>query len=475
MDNPYLDVDKRIVSEIYTSSEAMDNLKVLCDVYGSRFPGTSGDLASVKWMVERLKGYDVENAHYETYKMPGWARGPARLEVTSPVKRELDCISLPFGIAGKVEAKLVDLGDGPVDAYEKRKSEIEGNIVIVSSRNPLGLIRHLHRTEKYIRSVLSGAKGWIFMNEYPAYGPQTGGVSPIIPAVSVSYEDGSFLSRLIEREKEVKVRITTTDRNMDITSYNVVCDIPGTSDDKGYVLAGSHYDGHDISQGAEDPASGAVTVIEMARVLNMVKVKLKRRVRLVCFGAEEVGLFGSYNYVAQHEAEMGDLRFMLNLDSGGRGGKKGVILHDHPELEAFLKTVADETKSEYPIFQRVSPYSDHWPFFLKSVPCGSGGDPEQIRTSAGRGYGHTRFDTVDKVGLENLRLAASNYSRLLLRIANVDEWPAKRKTKAEIDEFVKNQGYDQTVALANKVKDHIRAWKRIPADTRAWLERKSDW
>jgi hypothetical protein len=222
LDNPYLDVDKKIVSEIYTSSEALDNLKVLCDVYGSRFPGTHDDQASVKWMVERLKGYGVENAHYETYKMPGWVRGPAKLEVTSPIKRELDCISLPFGIAGKVEAKLVDLGDGPVDIYENRKSEIEGNIAMVSSRNPLGLIRHLHRTEKFMRSILAGAKGWIFMNQYPAYGPQTGGVSPIMPAISVSYEDGSFLSRLIEREKEVTVRITTTDRNMDITSYNVV-------------------------------------------------------------------------------------------------------------------------------------------------------------------------------------------------------------------------------------------------------------
>ncbi|MBT6603845.1 peptidase M28, partial [Candidatus Bathyarchaeota archaeon] len=59
MKNPYLDVDKKIVSEIYTSSGIMDNLKVLCDVYGSRFPGTPGDIGSVKYIVEKLTEYGL--------------------------------------------------------------------------------------------------------------------------------------------------------------------------------------------------------------------------------------------------------------------------------------------------------------------------------------------------------------------------------------------------------------------------------
>ncbi|MFQ6053360.1 MAG: M28 family peptidase [Candidatus Bathyarchaeia archaeon] len=474
-DNPYLEVDKKIVSEIYTSSEQMENLEVLCDVYGSRFPGTPGELGSVEWMVEKLKGYGIENAHYENFEFPGWIRGPARLEITHPIEKELECISLPHSLSGDVEAELIFLGDGPIDIYERKRDEIEGKIVMVTSANPLGMKRFLHRTEKYMRSVLAGARGWIFMNHYPAYGPPTGGISPIISAVGVSHEDGSFLSRLLEREGDVRVRITTTDRNLDMTSYNVVCDIPGTSDDEEYVLSGSHYDGHDISQGAMDPASGAVTVLEMARVLNMVKEGLKRRIRLVCFGVEEIGLFGSYNYVAQHGGEMEDLRVMLNLDSAGSPGKKGVILHGHPELETFIEQAAKEMRAEMPCFQRVSPYSDHWPFFLRGVPTGSGGDPEAIRRRTGRGYGHTRYDTVDKVEQGYLRLASANYSRLLFRIANADEWPARRKTQEEIRRFIEDQGYDQTVALAEKVKEYVRSWKEIHPDTEEWLERESDW
>ena len=474
-ENPYLDVDKEIMAEVYTSSEPMDNLKVLCDVYGSRFPGTRGDLASVKWMVEKLKDCGIKNAHYETYKIPGWKRGKATLKVTKPIKKEFDVISLPHSIGGEVEARLVYLGDGAIDDYEKRKDECEGSVVMVTSRTPLGMTRPLHRSEKYMRSVLAGAKGWIFMNHYPAYGPPTGGISPIVPAVGISYEDGSFLARLLEREDEVTVSIKTTDRNMEVDTYNVICDIPGTSDSEEFVVAGSHYDGHDISQGAVDPASGAVTIMEIARNLWKVRERLERRVRLICFGAEEIGLFGSYNYVAMHPEEMEDIRFMLNLDSGGSAGKKGVTFHDFPELEPLLKGWAAEMNAEMPADQMVSPYSDHWPFFLKSVPCGSGGDPEARRTRTGRGYGHTRYDTVDKVEMEYLRLAAANYTRFLFRVANVDEWPARRKTQEEIQEFIKKQGYDQTVTLADRVKEYVRGWGEIHPETREWLDRKSEW
>ena len=470
MRNPHLDVDKKIVSEIYTASEPMDNLKVLCDIYGSRWPGSSGDLPSVEWMVERLKGYGIENARYESFKFPGWRRGPAELEMKAPFSRDLECISLPQTIPDEVEGKLVFLGDGPVDVYEARKDEIEGNIVMVTSRTPLGMSRSLHRSEKFMRSVLAGAKGWIFMNHYEAAGPPTGTVAPIIPAIGVSYEVGTFLARRLE-EGEVNVRIKTTDENIMVETYNVVCDVGGTPGDKAHVLTGSHYDGHDISQGALDPASGAVTVMEMARVLNMVKDKLKRRIRFVCFGAEEIGLYGSYNYVLTHREEMGDMRFMLNLDSAGGPGRKGVIFDGHLELVPFLKTMEKEMKTELPTDQGISPYGDLWPYFLEGVPGGGGGDPEARRRRTGRGHGHTRNDTVDKIHLEDLRRAAANYARFLFRVANAEDWPAKRKTKRQIREFIKEKGYAETIELANRVKEHVSKWEDIHPDTRDWLKR----
>jgi hypothetical protein len=163
-------------------------------------------------MVEKLKGYGIEDAHYELQD----TRVEARLSqaYNDEAIQEGDRLqSLPTAWGG-CRAKLVWLGDSAVDTYEKRKEEIGGNIVMVSSANPLGMTRSLHRSEKFMRSVLAGAKGWIFMNQYPAYGPQTGGISPIIPSISVSYEDGMYLVRTLEREGEVNLKIKTGDKNI---------------------------------------------------------------------------------------------------------------------------------------------------------------------------------------------------------------------------------------------------------------------
>jgi len=474
--NPYLDIDKKIMAEIYTGSEPMDNLEVLCDVHGSRFPGTPGDKGSVDYMVKKFEEYGCENVHHEKFTIPGWTRGPASLEVISPIKKSFDVISLPHSIGDEVEGELVFIGPGAIDVYEERKDEIDGKIVMVTSANPPGMKRFLHRSEKFMRSVMAGAKGWIFMNHYPAYGPPTGGINPVIPAIGLAHEDGAFLTRLLDREEEVTVRIRTTDKNHDVETYNVIADVvPENPVDDEYIVVGSHYDGHDISQGAVDPASGAVTVMEISRNLNLVKDKLKRRVRCMCFGAEEIGLYGSYAYADRHEDELDKCRFMLNLDSAGNEGIKGIVFHDFPELEPLAKKYAEETKAEFTFQQKVSPYSDHWPFFLKSVPCGShGGDPTEVRT--GRGYGHTRYDTVDKVDLKYLRLAAANYTRFLFRVANEKDWNPKRKTKEEIEEFIKEQGYDRTIKLADEMREYIKEnFEEIHPETKEWLERGGAW
>ena len=464
--NPYHEVDKTILSEIYTSSKSMDNLEILCDVHGSRFPGTPGDLGSVEFMVKKLKEYGCENVHKETFEIPGWRRGKAVLEITSPIKKTLEVISLPHSVAGEIEATLVDLGNGHPDVYKQK--QINGNIAMVSSKVPLGRQR-MHRSEKFSRSILAGAKGWIFMNHYPAYGPPTGGITPLIPAVGISYENGTFLQRLVKREGEVKVKIKTSDENIPVKTYNVVADIPGTSNDKEYLVTGCHYDGHDISQGALDPASGVTVIMEMARVLNMVKHRLKRRIRCLFFGAEETGLYGSRFYVKTHKEELEDCRFMLNLDSGGGSGEKGIIFTGYTELYPTMQQWAEEMNSNLPVSSRVSGASDHWPFFQNRVPTGNGGDPNRVYT--GRGYGHTRYDTIDKLELKYLQLAAVNYSRILLRMSNMENWPIKRKTQDTIDELVKQSMPRDAVNIRQQVLEYVQTWKTVHPDTKEWITR----
>ncbi|MFP3952201.1 MAG: M20/M25/M40 family metallo-hydrolase [Candidatus Bathyarchaeia archaeon] len=467
-------IDKRILGEVHSSNEPMDNLVVLCDEYNSRWPGSGDDRLACEYMVEKLEEYGLDEPHMEKFTHPGWIRGNSTLTITEPETKEIPCIALPMTCQGSVEADLVYLCDGPVEVYEERQDEIEGNIVMVTSRTPLGMRRSLHRSEKYQRSVLAGAAGWIFMNHYPAYGPPTGGISPIIPAVGVSYEDGSYLARQLRRKGRVRVRLETNCDNIEVETWNVVADLPGTGDDEELTIYGAHYEGHDIAVGALDDATGAVCVMEAARVLAKEQENLKRPIRFILFGSEEIGLYGSRAYVKDHQDQMDDIRFMLNFDAAGRAGRQGFNLSGHKELEPFFEDIAEAIGVDIPIWQSISPYSDHWPFLLEGVTTCRMGDPEEARRRGGRGFGHTMYDTVDKADLRAIRECVANSAIAALRVVNTDEWPAKKRTQKEIEELVQKQGYEETVDLGKRLKKYLSERRGdLRPETEEYLERLS--
>ena len=80
------------------------------------------------------------------------------------------------------------------------------------------------------------------------------------------------------------------------TAWNIVGELRGKTHPEEVIIVGCHYDGHDISQGANDPLSGMVVVTEMARVLSAYAGDgLARTVRFIAWSNEEVGLFGAYH------------------------------------------------------------------------------------------------------------------------------------------------------------------------------------
>ena len=317
--------------------------------------------------------------------------------------------------------------------------KMKGRIVMAGSASPADLGRWVHRKEKYERSVLGGANAFIFISESPGVGPETGSLQndqpAPIPGISICKEDGEFLTRLMERKGTVKLRLGTTDVNEPRTSWNVVADLPGKGNPNEMVILGCHYDGHDISQGAVDPASGMVLVIEAARVLALYAgEELKRTVRFLGFGTEEIGLTGAFRYADAHEGELDGVRFMYNLDAAGGSSRKGVVLHRWQDLAPFFRDAAKELAADVPVGQHMHPYSDHFPFVLKGVPTGHMGDPEA--PPSGRGFGHTAYDTLDKVELENLRKGSAVAARLALRIANADDFPAQRRSAEAVQTLI---------------------------------------
>ncbi len=438
--------ERRIAGEIYTSDSIYRHLLALCDGCGHRFIGSTGEAQAAAYLLDRLTAYGLCNVHTEDVPLTGWQRGRAILQAVGRDGWEGACIALPYSPASVVTADLLDLGPAVPEMIAARASEIQGKIVLVSSANPPAYPRSVHRLEKYARVVQAGAVGFLFVGDEPGQLPQTGGlpVGAAIPGVGVSKEVGAALARALQAGP-LQVRLVVEGDSRPIVAHNVVGELPGVQSGP-WLIVGAHLDSHDISPGANDNASGVAAVLEAARALAL-DGPTPLPIRFVFFTGEEMGLLGAYRYTADHEADLANIRFMLNLDVVGGPGRLGMALQAWPELLPRLQRHAQELNPEGLLLDRLVPYSDHFPFFLKGVPAAMAAS---WGGGSGRGWGHTSADTVDKVSIGSLQAAAVFAARLLLRLgADEDAWPAQR-TAEEVKALLLKEGLEEVMRLEGR-------------------------
>ena len=451
--------DKLLAGEIFTSTDIQTNLEILCDDLGSRFAGTPAEAEAAQFLEAALQRYQLKDVHSQPFEYNGWTRGTAKLTVTSPWHRELPCLSMPMSPSGKCSGKIIDIGMGSPETFETLQAELKGNIALVNIANPASAGRWVHRTEKYNRSTLAGAQAFIFVGNQDGYGPITGALGfnrwGLIPGIMISKETGTLLQRAIRRNGFVEVEIETTDTLAKKTSWNIIGDVKGNAANEDMIVIGVHYDGHDISQGAEDPASGLVAGLEVARVLGIHADRLKRNVRFVLFGVEELGLIGAHAYVNNHPEDIEKTRFMFNLDSAGGGGGKGLMVYGQ-DSRTYFRGMGQQINENLMVDFDASPLrepdhlsSDHYPFMAKGVACGFIRDPYSYTWP---GFYHTAHDTVDKVDLLKVKEAAFLCARLAWRIANDDDWHFKQMSEKELAEQRKTQEVSEVQRIEKAVE-----------------------
>jgi N-acetylated-alpha-linked acidic dipeptidase len=103
--------------------------------------------------------------------------------------------------------------------------------------------------------------------------------------------------------------------------YDVIAKIPGATFPDEWVLRGNHHDAW--VNGAEDPTSGMVAILEEARALGeLLKAgwKPKRTIIYCAWDGEEPGLLGSTEWAETHYDELrAHAVAYINSDSNGRG------------------------------------------------------------------------------------------------------------------------------------------------------------
>lgn len=166
----------------------------------------------------------------------------------------------------------------------------------------------------------------------PIFQAMTGPVAPESwrGAMPVTYRVGSGPAKLhLKLQHEWKSR----------PLYNVIVRIPGSTLPDEWVIYGNHHDAW--VNGADDPISGAVSLMETARGFGeLLKTgwRPKRTVVFALWDGEEWGLLGSTEWAETHRDELnGKAVVYINSDGNGKGWMNAGGSHS---LQQFISEVA---------------------------------------------------------------------------------------------------------------------------------------
>lgn len=297
---------------------AWDITEGLTTEVGQRLAGTEAEARARDWAVKKLRQLGFSNVRIEPFDMPVWVRGAETAEIVAPFPQKLVLTALgnsgatpPDGLTAQV------IGFPSLAALQAAPdAQVKGKIVFVWHRmdrtqdgSSYGAFGEVRREGPSIASR-KGAAAMVIRSigtdshRTPHAGAQNwqAGAAPI-PAAALSIPDANQLERILARGKPVHMKLVLTPRNIGTRqSGNVVAEVPGRDPKAGIVLIGGHLDSWDLGTGAIDDAAGvAITTAAAKRIMDAGRPR--RTIRVVWFGAEEVGAFGGIAYRDRHRHE----------------------------------------------------------------------------------------------------------------------------------------------------------------------------
>jgi len=301
--------------------------------------------------------------------------------------------------------------------------------------NPGELRRFRAKLQKYLISEGVGAAIQIGRGDGGTVFGQSAGSREMkdqlsVPSIVLDAEHYNRIARLLAKKIPVKLEleIKSTSQESDLSSANVIGEIPGGRKKDEVVMIGAHLDSWQGGTGATDNAAGCAVAMEVVRILKALNVKMDRTVRIALWGGEEAGLLGSKAYVKAHFAdptvmkvlpEHAKLDAYYNLDNG-TGRIRGIYLQgldmERPIFEAWMAPFRDLGATTITI--RNTSGTDHLSFAAVGLP-GFQFIQDQMEYST-RTH-HSNMDVYDRLQKGDLMQAAAIMASFVYHTAMRDE------------------------------------------------------
>lgn len=415
-------------------TEAYTWLESLTTEVGPRLAGSTQEARARDWAVEKLSSLGFDNVRIEPFSISGWERGVEVAEVLAPYPQPLVVTTLggsvatpTEGISGRVMgfATLAELESLP-------DNSLGGDIVYVGHAmrstqdgSHYGYFGRLRREGASIAAA-KGASALLIRSigtdshRMPHTGSMTyaAGIKQI-PAAALSNPDADQIERMLSRQEPISVRLTLQPKfTGEVESGNVIADITGSELPDEMVVIGGHLDSWDLGTGAIDDGAGVAITLEAARMILASGQRPKRTIRLILWGAEEVGLLGGKAYVERHRSRLRD--HVMGTESDFGAGKIWQITSRvSAEAEPLVALIAGLVEP-LGIAPGANSVSSSGPDL---TPMMAEGMPAFRFVQDGRDYfdlHHTPDDTLDKVSAANLDQSVAAYVVFAWIAANSD-------------------------------------------------------
>jgi len=429
--------DKAILDD-----SAYEILKSLTTEVGARHPGTPGEKAGIAWGVNKLKALGFDKVYTEDVKMNGWVRGVETAEILLPSYQKMVITALGRSKStpkGGLEAEIVHFKNY-AELEKAVDGSLKGKIAFISNRmeqfkdgagyGPANIARgkgHELAAKKGAEALLIRSIGTDDHRN-----PHTGGTSVSmgyteVPAIALSNPDADQLVRLIGYGHTPKIRLNVQTKDLGpIVTKNVIGEITGREFPNDVVVIGGHLDSWDLGTGAVDDGAGvAIAMATGAFIKNNTKKRPRRTIRVILWGAEELGLIGARAYAKARQEDGTIANHIIGSESDfGAGPIYG--LQSSTNVSPNAMHVVDAMASimgELGVSRRTGDTHGG----PDMIPLSKLGVPALNLMQDGTDYfdlHHTPDDTFDKVNPEHMRQNLAAWTIFTFIAA---EWPGSFK------------------------------------------------